>query len=93
MVDGGFATAPFLHAAGDVGWPVVAQLKDNLPELSQAAERRFRSRPPDLEFRDGTDRVQLWDADDFRSPISPRVRRHKSVNNFGLLRIARIHPM
>ena len=65
VVDGGFATAPFLHAAGDVGWPVVARLKDNLPELSQAAERRFRSRPPDLEFRDGTDRVQLWDADDF----------------------------
>jgi hypothetical protein len=65
VVDGGFATAPFLHAAGKAGWPVVARLKENLPELSQAAERRFRSRPPDLEFRDGPDRVQLWDADDF----------------------------
>ena len=65
VVDGGFATAPFLHAAGKAGWPVVARLKDNLPELSQAAQRRFRSRPPDLEFREGGDRVQIWDADDF----------------------------
>jgi Transposase DDE domain len=65
VVDGEFATAPFLHVAGKAGWPVVARLKENLPELSQAAERRFRSRPPDLEFREGTDRVQIWDADDF----------------------------
>jgi hypothetical protein len=65
VVDGEFATAPFLHVAGKAGWPVVARLKDNLPELSKAVERRFRSRPPDLEFRDGTDRVQIWDADDF----------------------------
>jgi hypothetical protein len=64
VVDGEFATAPFLHVAGKAGWPVVARLKENLPELSQAAERRFRSRPPDLEFREGTDRVQIWDADD-----------------------------
>jgi Transposase DDE domain len=65
VVDGEFATAPFLHVATEVGWPVVARLKDNLPELSRATERRFRSRPPDLEFRDGADRVQMWDADDF----------------------------
>lgn len=65
VVDGEFATAPFLHVAGKAGWPVVARLKENLPELSKAAERRFRSRPPDLEFRDGTHRVQIWDADDF----------------------------
>ena len=65
VVDGEFATAPFLHAAGKAGWPVVARLKDNLPELSQAAERRFRCQPPDLTFRDGTDRVEIWDADDF----------------------------
>ena len=55
----------FLHAAGDADWPVVARLKDNLPELFQAAQRRFRSQPPDLSFRDGSDRVELWDADDF----------------------------
>jgi hypothetical protein len=65
VVDGEFATAPFLHAAGKAGWPVVARLKDNLPELSRAAKGRFSSRPPDLEFRDGTDHIQIWDADDF----------------------------
>ena len=65
VVDGEFATAPFLHAAGEAGWPVVARLKENLPELSKAAEQRFRSQPPNLEFRDGTDRVELWEADDF----------------------------
>jgi hypothetical protein len=65
VVDGEFATAPFLHAAGEAGWPVVARLKDNLPELFQAAQRRFRSLRPDLEFREGTDRIEIWDADDF----------------------------
>jgi hypothetical protein len=65
VVDGGFATAPFLHAAGDMGLKVVARLKENLPELSSAAERRFTARPPDRTFRDGRDRVELWDADDF----------------------------
>jgi hypothetical protein len=65
VVDGGFATAPFLHVAAEAGWPVGARLKDNLPELSRAAERRFRSRPPDLVFREGTDRVEIWDASDF----------------------------
>ena len=59
------STAPFLHAAGKAGWPVVARLKENLPELLRAAEKRFRSQPPALEFRDGTDRVEIWDADDF----------------------------
>jgi hypothetical protein len=29
VVDGEFATAPFLHAAGKAGWPVVARLKGN----------------------------------------------------------------
>jgi Transposase DDE domain len=65
VVDGEFATAPFLHAAEKAGWPVVARLKENLPELLCAAEKRFASRPPALEFQDGTDRLELWDADDF----------------------------
>ena len=65
VVDGEFATAPFLHTAGQVGWPVVARLKDNLPELFQAAQRRFRSQPPHLSFRAGSDQVELWDAEDF----------------------------
>jgi len=65
VVDGEFATAPFLHAAGDVGWPVVARLKDNLPELFQAAQRRFGSQPPHLRFRDGDSKVEVWEAEDF----------------------------
>ena len=65
VVDGEFATAPFLHAAGEAGWPVVARLKENLPELYKAAGRRFGSQPPHLVFHDGDDRVELWDADDF----------------------------
>lgn len=65
VADGEFATAPFLHCVGDVGLHVVARLKGNLPELFEAAQRRFRSRPPQTRFRDGRDRVEVWDADDF----------------------------
>ena len=65
VVDGGFATAPFLHVADDVGLPVVARLKANLPELFQAAQKRFSRQSPKLTFRVGRDRVELWDADDF----------------------------
>jgi hypothetical protein len=32
VVDGGFAAAPFLHLATEAGWPVVARLKENLPD-------------------------------------------------------------
>lgn len=65
VVDGGFATAPFLHTVGEVGLKVVARLKENLPELSEAARRRFDSKPPDRTFKDGQDRIEIWDADDF----------------------------
>ncbi len=65
VVNGEFATAPFLHAVGKLGWPVVARLKANRPEWFQAAQRRFRSQPPLTTFRDGKDRVEIWDADDF----------------------------
>jgi hypothetical protein len=65
VVDGEFATAPFLHAAGDLGLCVVARLKENLPELRTAAEQRFRSQPPHDLFDYGQDRVEIWDADDF----------------------------
>lgn len=65
VVDGEFATAPFLHAAGDLGLRVVARLKENLPELQAAAKRRFHSQPPMKTFRHGEDRVEIWDADDF----------------------------
>jgi hypothetical protein len=65
VVDGGFATAPFLHTVDAVGLKVVARLKDNLPELLAAAEKRFRSQRPKFCFRDGEDRIEIWDADDF----------------------------
>lgn len=65
VVDGEFATAPFLHAAGQLGLPVVARLKPNLPELLAAAQKRFGSQTPKLTFRHGPDRVELWDAEDF----------------------------
>jgi Transposase DDE domain len=65
VVDGEYATAPFLHTARRAGIPIVARLKDNLPELSQSVERRFARTPPTRVFRDGKDRVEVWDADDF----------------------------
>ena len=65
VVDGEFATAPFLHAAGDLGLPVVARLKANLPELWATAQKRFAGQAPKLTFRHDADRVELWDAEDF----------------------------
>ena len=65
VVDGGFSTATFLHAVGDMGLKVTARLKANLPELYEAAQQRFASKPPNQTFRDGADRVEIWDADDF----------------------------
>lgn len=65
VVDGEFATAPFLHAAGRAGLRVVARLKSNLPELSAAVEKRFRGQPPTRIYQDRQDRVEIWDADDF----------------------------
>lgn len=65
VVDGEFATAPFLHAADTAGLKVVARLKANLPELLAAAEKRFRSQPAKHCFQEGEDRVEIWDADDF----------------------------
>ena len=65
VVDGEYATAPFLHAVGEQGLPVVARLKANLPELWAAAQKRFAAQPPKLSFHHGPDRVELWDAEDF----------------------------
>ena len=44
--DGEYATAPFLHTTGDVGLPVVARLKENLPLLAAAVRARFDGQPP-----------------------------------------------
>ena len=65
VVDGAFATAPFLHTASELGLRVVARLKDNLPELLAAAQQRFPSGPPATVFLHGPDRVEMWDAEDF----------------------------
>jgi hypothetical protein len=65
VVDGEFATATFLHATDEAGLPVVARLKANLPELLAAVNKRFGQQPPTRVYRDGKDRVELWDADDF----------------------------
>jgi hypothetical protein len=65
VADGEFATAPFLHLAGDVGLPVVARLKDNLPELHAAVRARFDGQPPHAVFQDGEDWVEVWDGEDF----------------------------
>ena len=65
VADGEFARAPFLHDANDRGLYVVVRLKNNLPELFAAAQKRFRHQPPQQVFRHGRDRVEIWDADDF----------------------------
>lgn len=65
VVDGAFATAPFLHVAGDLGVPVVARLKANLPTLFAAAQARFAGQPPTLTLEEREERIELWDADDF----------------------------
>jgi len=59
VADGEFATAPFPHTAGELGLRIVARLKGNLPELSQAARRLFDGQPPDSAFQYGADRVEL----------------------------------
>jgi hypothetical protein len=65
VADGAFATAPFLHAVGDLGLRAVVRLKENLPDLYEAAQRRFAAQPPTETFAEGQDRVEVWDADDF----------------------------
>jgi len=65
VVDAEFATNTFLHTATALGIPVVARLKDNLHELSAAVEKRFGKDSPHRVLKEGADRVELWDADDF----------------------------
>jgi hypothetical protein len=65
--DGAYATAPFLHTAGEVGLPVVARLKENLPLLAAAVRARLDGQPPHNVFQEGNDRVEVWDYDHFDS--------------------------
>jgi len=64
VVDAEYATSTFLHAATDVGLPVIARLKENLPELSASVKRRFDGQKPKL-LRDGGCRIECWDEEDF----------------------------
>lgn len=66
VVDGEFATAPFLHSATALGLGVVARLKANLPTLLAEAQQRLGYDPAPQQFLDGKDRVELWDRDDFQ---------------------------
>lgn len=65
VADAKFATAPFLHTADALGLWVVARLKGNLPELYQAAQKRFDSQAPHHCFTHRADRIEVWDAEDF----------------------------
>jgi len=65
VADGLYATAPFLHKAGDLGLRVVARLKDNLPNLFTAAKGRYALMPPTDTFKVDKDHVEIWDKDDF----------------------------
>lgn len=60
-----YANAPALHQANDLGLYVATPLKDNLPNLYAQARDRFATQPPTVIVREGRDRVELWDADDF----------------------------
>jgi hypothetical protein len=83
--DGEYATAPFLHTCGEVGLPVVARLKENLPLLAAAVRARFDGQSPQAVFQEGDDRVEVWDYDHFdpwetlhwREVRVLRYRQHK----------------
>ena len=65
VADAKFATAPFLHCSVQVGLPIIARLKQNLPELAAAVETRFSQQPPTDTLLHGEDRIEVWDAADF----------------------------
>lgn len=65
VVDAGLATNTFLHVCDELGIPVVARLKDNLPELAAAVEKRFSAQQPHRVLKDGKTHIEIWDADDF----------------------------
>ena len=88
--DGLYASAPFLHAAGDLALHPIVRLKANLPTLLAAAEARFTVQPPLMTLEIAGDRVELWDADDFdpwdalRWP-TVRVLRYRQHHRDGTL--------
>jgi hypothetical protein len=66
VADGLYASAPFLHAAGDLGLHALVRLKDNVPTLATAVAARFADGPPTTRFVDAHGAtVEMWDAADF----------------------------
>jgi Transposase DDE domain len=65
VADAEYATSTFLHVTAELGVPVVARLKDNLPELAGKVKRRFESQPPQQVLQEGADRIEFWDEADF----------------------------
>lgn len=65
VVDGEYATAPFLHLVSDLGLHPVARLKQNLPSLFHEASRRFSALAPTSVHHIDGEKVELWDLDDF----------------------------
>lgn len=65
VADGKFATAPFLHTVGELGLRAVVRLKENVPTLFEAAQRRYAGQRPTEIFEEKRDHVEVWDAGDF----------------------------
>ena len=88
VVDGLYASAAFLHRVREHGLHVVVRLKDNLPTLMKAARERFEGTSAHHTHTIGTDRVELWDADDF-DPwealdwVTVRVLRYRQTRSDG----------
>lgn len=77
VVDALYANAPFLHLCDQVGLPVIARLKTNLPELLEAARTRFEDQAAHGTFSDKRGRVEFWDYDLFEPWLGlqwPQVR-------------------
>lgn len=65
VVDAEYATSTFLHTARELGIPVLARLKENLPELSGEVKRRLHDKRPHRVTEHNGNRVELWDSSDF----------------------------
>lgn len=65
VVDAEYATSTFLHTTAEVGLPVIARLKDNLPDLMASVKRRFDGHHAHHVLQDGADRIEFWDEEDF----------------------------
>jgi hypothetical protein len=90
VVDAEYATSTFLHTATEAGIPILARLKDNLPELATAADRRFNHKRPHRVLTYKHTRVELWDADDFEPWEtlhwkSVRVLRYRQIDRDGTI--------